>query len=202
MNRINYYARAQYSNRKGTFFLLTLSLLLLVPAPGTATAQDLYATVYDEAYGGEEYVDLYPYAESPLVSPAEEGGGDTCFETPLDCESLGVTETFCGEEYLCDAVGTVAADANEPDFRQCIDECLAEGIRKQQQCNADYRNDLAWCDREYRAGTWRHDVCYYLAGQTRNLCKAAEAATTAACVAGCLEPLTTPLKGIWKKLAK
>ena len=199
MNRINY-ARTQHSNYKGTFFLLTLSLLLLVLAGGTVTAQDLYSTVYEEAYGGEEYVDVYPYNEIPLASPAEEEVGDTCFETPLECESIGVTETFCGEVYLCAAVGTVEADVGGPDFRECIDACFADGIRKQRNCNAGYRNDLAWCDREYRAGTFWHDTCYYLAGQTRNLCKAAEASVTAGCISGC--GIGTPVRGIWKKIAQ
>jgi len=199
MNRISY-ARAQYSNCKGTLFLLTLSLLLFVPAGGTATAQDLYSTVYEEAYGGEEYVDVYPYNEIPLASPAEEEVGDTCFETPLECESIGVTETFCGEVYLCAAVGTVAADAGEPDFRDCIDACFVESIRMQRKCNAGYRNDLAWCDREYRAGTFWHNTCYYLAGQTRNLCKASEYSVTATCISEC--GIVKPLKGIWKKIAK
>ena len=101
---------------------------------------------------------------------------------------------------MCAAVGAVAAGSEEEGFRECIDGCLAEGLRKQAVCNADYQRDLAWCDREYRPGTWRHDTCYYFAGQTRNLCRAVEAAATTACISGC--GIGTPLRGIWKKIAK
>jgi hypothetical protein len=171
---------------------------------GAALAQQIGfepdALAYQQAYGSDAEFTPNAYEVDPLVMGIEEPVPIDCVDVPLECGAIGSTQPFCGESYLCAARGTLAADAGEPDFRACVDACLAGGIRKQQQCNADYRNDLAWCDREYKPGNWQHDMCYYFAGQTRNLCRTAEGASTAACLSGC--GIGAPIRGIWKKIAR
>lgn len=185
---------------------LAIALLFALTGPflaaGASLAQDYGFGDGDPYYVEDGYLDVYA-DEYGIASTEiyEEEMSQGCFDTPeeSDCDEIGATVSHCGEEFLCAApAGTVAAGQGDPDFRECIDACLAEGLRKKNKCNADYRNDLAWCDREYRPGTWRHDTCYYLAGQTRNLCYAVEAAATAGCVSGC--GIGAPVKGIWKKI--
>ncbi len=184
---------------------LRVSRMLLVAGWVLAlSSQSSFAQVYsvndyESAYGVTQTSGAQMSEIDPLALGLEFPVRDECYEAPFECDVIGSSNVFCGSEYLCAAEGSVAADAGEPDFRECVDGCLAEGIRKQQQCNADYRDDLAWCDREYTPGTWRHDMCYYFAGQTRNLCRAAEGTSTAACVSGC--GIGAPLRGVWKKIA-
>ena len=149
----------------------------IVLAAQTGFAQGMYA----DEYSTHEFAD------------------EMCFEAPESCENIGDAESFCGEAYLCAAAGPLAAAGDDPTFRECIDGCFADSIRAKQACDADYARDLRWCDRNARRGFWR-DTCYYLAGQTRNLCYTVAAADLTGCLSGC--GIGGPVKGIWKKIAK
>lgn len=162
-------------------------------------ADMLYEDLYSELSGTATAAQWTDFEASQANEyPTNEFTGEMCFEAPEGCENIGDTASFCGGEYLCAAVGTLAAAGDDPTFRQCIDKCFAASLRAKAACDSDYANDLRWCDRNARRG-WRRDTCYYLAGQTRNLCYAVASAELTGCLGGC--GIAPPLKGLWRKIA-
>lgn len=136
----------------------------------------------------------------PNAYPIDDYTSMECFEATEGCDDIGHIEMICGEEYLCsaphgsDALGAVE---DEPTFRECVDQCFRDYLTDKATCDRDYDRDVNWCDRN--ASHW-NGTCRYLAHQTWNLCITVAGADLVACQSGC--GLGSPLKGIWKKIAK
>ncbi len=124
--------------------------------------------------------------------PGEDG---MCEEPPDECDVEGDQQEFCGEQYECGADPAVAE--KDPTWRECVDGCVADGLKAKQDCDTDLAKDLWVCknDRPYwMTRFW----CDYFAGQTRNLCYVAAGSGVVACEVGCgAVPIVNK---IWKKI--